>query len=346
VQQNGSVPAPAAVATSNGNNSTLPTLTSSTQPQITPSVPLSITPNVAQPGINLAAALASGNFTGAHLSLPGYQQSVAAPVSQPPPAVPQVQPQFQGLTVATPVAPAPAAAPVAQGPAPANTPIGLNALAALGQIQLDTSDPTRLALQVRLVKALAAGQIPTDQLPQVLAALGLSIPAQQPQQPPQQALPLMNNLQQNAYALQQNAQVAPPLMPQNGNPYDAYGMQAQAQNTAYVAGQGLSNSSNDQFNRQQKHRQRSPSPDPNKRRRVSPPNRRKSPVYGVYDPSLTVGQAGDMAQYQQSEYDKRSKKGKAGRGGGQDPQERKSSPQVERFIGFDGSLQANHIRGL
>ena len=265
----------------------------------------------------------SGNYPGAQFSLPGYQQPVVNPVNQ----LPQVMPAVQPMPVAsTPVAlPAPIVNPA---PVPAAASVALNPLAALGQIQLDTSNPTTLALQIQLVKALSEGKIPTDQMPQVLAALGVAFPNTQNTVLPTVQLPTQAT--------------STFVLPQNGNQHDTHGVQA-PQNDR-LGGQPPSSN---ELNRQK--RQRSRSPD-QKRRRTSPPNRRKSPVYAAYDPvTVVVGEPNPPPQPERVEPERRG--GKKGKGGNKQEAQgrpRSSPPQqsIPKLIGFDPTLPPNNIRGL
>jgi protein NRD1 len=125
------------------------------------------------------------------------------------------------------------------------------------------------------------------------------------------------------------------------------------QNGSYNGQNGHAQQRDDQGYDMQ-YRERSRSPD-YKRRRVTPPNRRESPTYGVYDPTIQNDPS------RQQDYDRRGRgRGRAGRQTGDrneyrqrtPPRERIASPavtsaraHVPKVIDHDPHLNAGWIKG-
>ncbi|KAF2840338.1 hypothetical protein M501DRAFT_1010473 [Patellaria atrata CBS 101060] len=116
------------------------------------------------------------------------------------------------------------------------------------------------ALKLQLAQALISGQVPPEQLQQVLAALSAPAPAAAPSIIQPVSLPTV------VPQAPQNVGLGQP----DRNDYSS------ATHNAHIR---------EQNNSPEKHRYRDRSRSPDyKRTRLSPPNRRQSPVYGVYDP--------------------------------------------------------------
>lgn len=182
-----------------------------------------------------------------------------------------------------------------------------------------TTDPQQ---QLQLLQQLAQ-ILPPEQLAAVITQMGFQLPAPAAAPVPQVAQPV----------------VAQP--PQNGG-YDA------GQN-GYDAGR------NNQDN-QARFRDRSRSPDA-KRRRVTPPNRRDSPTYGVYDPNLAQNDTGRRGD------ERRGDRGRGNRGNRNEfrrrtpPRDRPASPGMvprpmqqklpgaSKPVGHDYNLGPNRIKG-
>lgn len=182
------------------------------------------------------------------------------------------------------------------------------------------SDPQQ---QLQLLQQLAQVLSP-EQLLAVITQMGLQLPAPAAAPVTQVAQPVVNQA------------------PQNGG-YDAGQTGQNGQN-------GYDQTRNNQDS-QSRFRDRSRSPDA-KRRRVSPPNRRESPTYGVYDPNVAQNDAA-----------RRGDRGKANRGNRNDfrrrtpPGDRPASPgMVERSmqhkppgapkpVGHDYQIPSGRIRG-
>lgn len=224
-------------------------------------------------------------------------------------------------------------------PAMQLAPTATSLLAAIGQIKLDTTDPNRLAMQLTLLQELQANRVPAEQLPQVMAALGLPLPAPPPVAPIQPvqhasqfALPSMIN--QAA-----NGSVANAMQ---GKPEDIHPGQMNAIANANANANGQPERNDTAELNRQKHRQRSRSPDA-KRRRVSPPNRRKSPVYGAYDPNAAISESNQPPPPDRPEFERKGgKKGKGNQG------RNRTSPArgPPKRIGMDKSLAPGCIRGV
>jgi protein NRD1 len=229
-------------------------------------------------------------------SFPGYPP-------QPPPGMQQYMQQLQAPPQA--VAPPPIAAAVA---AQNQATVAHNAQAAAAAAPaLPALNPAQLAAVQSVVSANP--NITAEQLMQILAAMGVPLPAATPQVA---AAPVAVSV----------SQPPPPIPPQPQ--YDTYSSQ----------------------------RDRSRSPD-YKRRRVTPPAKRESPVYGAYDPNAKSERSGG------GEYDRRGEQGR-GKGSGRDnvrkrspPRERMASPSIRgvghaqnpKPFGHDHTLGGGMIRG-
>jgi protein NRD1 len=191
-------------------------------------------------------------------------------------------------------------------------------LAAVAQNAQAPSFPALNSTQLQAIQAVvqANPSITPEQLISILAAMGVNVPATP-------AIPG----QVPPAAAPTTAPVAPPQ--------NQYGPPGQDQ--------------------QSYQRDRSRSPD-HKRRRVTPPNRRESPTYGVYDPSAAKSEIS-----RGNDYDRRDR----GRGKGRDnyrkrspPRERLASPgmmgrsvqgypsSTPKPFGHDPSLPNGQIRGI
>lgn len=178
---------------------------------------------------------------------------------------------------------------------------------------------------------------------------------QQQNLPPQQEAQLLAML-----GFPQGASTVPPALPAMAQP--AVGMpsgytQRAPENGLQVAQDSLASEQNGRHMAHdgQTQRDRSRSPDySHKRRRVTPPNRRASPTYGVYDPAaVSVGNTVS----QQAEHDRRGK----GRGRGNRRDHRQRTPPAHlskpispanvprglqpKWVEFDKSLAPGTIKG-
>jgi protein NRD1 len=276
-----------------------------------------------------------------NLALNGYMNSLgtvsqnaqnahhAAPLPAPPVSMqngaPQAQPplmQYAQPVVAAPPPPVSQYSSNAHAAVPA---INQNLQAVSHNAQQGTvSNPVN---QLQLLQQLQQ-QLAPEQFAAVFAALagGLQLPA-----PPGQ------NVAPPPPVAQQ--QVAPPQ--QNGSYNGQNGHAQQRDDQGY----------------EMPYRERSRSPD-YKRRRVTPPNRRESPTYGVYDPAIKNDSS------RQQDYDRRGRgKGRAGRQSDRSerdeyrqrtpPRERPASPTIlaarastiPKVIDFDPHLNAGWIKG-
>jgi protein NRD1 len=176
--------------------------------------------------------------------------------------------------------------------------------------------------KLQLLQQLAQ-VLPPDQLATVIAQLGFQIPAPAAAPVPQAAPQV----------------VAQP--PQNGG---------------YDGQNGYNQPRNDQ-DYQSRFRERSRSPDA-KRRRVTPPNRRESPTYGVYDPNVAQNDPSRRGDYE--------RRGDRGRGRGNrnefrrrtPPRDRPASPGMiprpmqqkpagaPKPVGHDYQIPAGRIKGI
>jgi protein NRD1 len=200
-------------------------------------------------------------------------------------AQPGVMPYPQAVNNAAPPAQAPQYANNVQAPPPPPPASDQNNTAAPqnGQMALNDDVTQKLKLLQELSKVL-----PADQLAAVIQQMGFQIPA--PAAAPA-ALPTQQVVSQ------------PPT-----------------QAGAYEGQNGDYQSRNDQDYQSRFREQRSRSPDA-KRRRVTPPNRRESPTYGVYDPNVTQSEPARGAGF-----DRRDR----GRGRGNRNEYRKRSPPRDR----------------
>jgi protein NRD1 len=289
-----------------------------------------------QPQINMAQP--SNGYTntgvrdvGGNLNNVASRQApaTAGASAPPPPPVSMQNAPLQGqpamVSYAQPVTAAPQAAQAPQYSSNTNmvAPASDNNFLATLQNAQGAVNSQGVNPQLQLLQQLAQ-QVSPEQFAGVIAALGIQLPV-----PPQNAPP-------PPVAQQQVAQ-----LPQNGS-YSGQNGHAQGQ------------AREDQdFNMYQRERSRSPD---FKRRRVSPPNRRESPTYGVYDPN----QPGPSRQ---QDNDRRGR-GRGGRGARNDrsdrneyrqrtpPRERPASPSmlpprgsVPKVIEHDYKLPAGWIRG-
>lgn len=249
------------------------------------------------------------------------------------------QPYAQQQTVAPFINPAPAmpayAAPVSQ---PAAGLYGMP-MAPVPQYAATPAYPTQTAPQVpqpvpggnemlmQLLQALP--HLPPDQAAQVLAVL------------PQ----LMGNAQASVVPPPASTTTVGSVPPLQNN-------QANSNQSNQARDQNLQNGQNGahDFNNQRHPRDRSRSPD-FKGRGASPPRRRDSPTYGVYDPN--AAQANNSSRG--AEQDRRGR-GK-GRGGRNEYRQRTPPPAQNRphsparnmqpkYIDYDRTLPPGHIRGL
>ena len=239
---------------------------------------------------------------------PTYQQNPQPQVNQPVSQLqqplnnynPSVNPSAGTMNTAVPQF------NMANAQVPQSIP-NMNPLAALamGQQTPQNVAPTNDAysLQMQLVQGLASGQVPQEQIPQVLAALGV---------------------------LQNSA--APPLVP----PMNA-GMMPQL-------GGNMSRDDQRQPYDTSRYRDRSRSPD-GRYRRGSPPHRRDSPTYGIYDPSGSNGQFDRRGRGKGRTYrsDFRQRSPISGRGM-QSP-DATPRPQLPKWVEYDYNLPDGHIKG-
>jgi protein NRD1 len=184
-----------------------------------------------------------------------------------------------------------------------------------------TTDPQQ---QLQLLQQLAQ-ILPPEQLAAVIAQMGFQLPA-----PAAAPVP----------------QVAPQVVAQP------------PQNGGYDAGQnGYDQGRNNQDN-QSRFRDRSRSPD-TKRRRVTPPNRRDSPTYGVYDPNVAQSDSG-----RRGDFERRGDRGRGNRGNRNEfrrrtpPRDRPASPAMvqrpmhqkppgaPKPVGHDYQIPAGRIKGI
>ncbi|KAF2097101.1 hypothetical protein NA57DRAFT_41681 [Rhizodiscina lignyota] len=230
----------------------------------------------------------------------------------------------QNVSTVTPAASSQASYPAYQLPAPVS--LQPPPAQALPLPNLAAGEPWKgdIAQQFQFLSTLAASGLPPEQIAQVVAALGL------PQAPPPPPIP--------GAASQSMAPAMLGMTPGQG--YNGSAMpSAPTPDNQY------------DFKRP---RTRSRSPD-YKRRRVTPPNRRESPVYGVYDPEAAQNEA-----TRANDFDRR------GRGGrGRDRGHRRSPPgrQADRppsprqyntgagqmqpkYIKFEPDLPKGHIKVL
>jgi protein NRD1 len=266
-----------------------------------------------------------------HMSQTMQPMQPAAPLPPPPVSMqnsaPQAQPAlmpYSQQVIAPPPAPIPQYSSNGNGALPA---INQNAQAVAHNAQQGTVSST-VSNQLQLLQQLQQ-QLAPEQFAAVVAALagGITLPAP----PAQNVAPLPSVAQQ---------QVAQP--PQNGSYNGQNGHALQRDDQGY----------------DMPYRERSRSPD-YKRRRVSPPNRRESPTYGVYDPNIQ----NDASR--QQDYDRRGKgRGRGGRYSGDrndrnefrqrtPPRERIASPvmpsaraTVPKVIDHDPHLNAGWIKGI
>ena len=179
---------------------------------------------------------------------------------------------------------------------------------AMGQQAAQNMPPANdaLSLQMQLVQSLASGQVPQEQIPQLLSVLN---------------------------ALQNSA--APPLVPPMNS-----GMMPQ------IGG----NMSRDDLSQRQpygsRYRDRSRSPD-SRYRRGSPPHRRDSPTYGIYDPNGAGEQPFDRrgrgkGRPYQNDFRQRSPMSSRNM---QSP-ETTPRPQLPKWVDYDYNLPDSHIKGI
>lgn len=261
-----------------------------------------------------------------------YGAPASIPQAAPPPPVPSVSlqngvpPSQQPgmMQYSQPVNPAPPTQYPSNAQAPPqtseqNAPVAQPAPAPLAA---GTTDPQQ---QLQLLQQLAQ-ILPPEQLAAVIAQMGFQLPAPAAAPVPQVAQPV----------------VAQP--PQNGG-YDA------GQNGQNGYDQGRNNQDN-----QARFRDRSRSPDA-KRRRVTPPNRRDSPTYGVYDPNVAQNDTGRRGE------ERRGDRGRGNRGNRNEfrrrspPRDRPASPGMvqrpmqhkppgaSKPVGHDYNLGPNRIKG-
>jgi len=186
------------------------------------------------PGTNGVAPPPPNTAATALLAALGNMQQPGFP-PQPPPALNPAPVNPAPVNVSAPVFPA-------AMPQPATT--GQNALASL--LNGGAQGPANpLASQLQLLQGLAT-QLSPEQLAAVIQAMGIQLPAVQPQG---------------------NAVPPPPFPPASAPPAQ----------TQYQPPESS------QYRYDDRSRARSRSPDYN--RRYTPPNRRDSPTYGAYDPS-------------------------------------------------------------
>jgi len=257
----------------------------------------------------------------------------------------------------------PAAAPAlsfAQNLAPPQ-PLGFAPppVAANGQPSLPLFPPTASNdLMNQILPLIANGTIPPDQVYQVLALLAAAQSGAAGIAPPPQ-IPVPANTQPVAYngnqpVTYEQAGAQPARYEQNGTQpvrYEHTGVQPDhyEQSGAQV----------DRFEQNgSRYRDRSRSPDPNRRHRSpdrrTPPNRRDSPTYGVYDPNAN-----------QANTQNRPERGERGRGRGKQrngrndrnefrqrtppAQRRQPSPPVNsgpKFLEWDKTMPRDHIKVL
>jgi protein NRD1 len=262
-------------------------------------------------------------YYGAPGSIP--QAALAPPVSSVSLQNGAPPPQQPGMMqYSQPVNPAPPAQYQSNTQAPPqaseqNVPAAQPALPAAGN-----NDPQQ---QLQLLQQLAQ-ILPPEQLAAVIAQMGFQLPA-----PAAAPVP----------------QVAPQVVaqpPQNGG-YDA------SQNGQNGYDQGRNNQDN-----QPRFRDRSRSPDA-KRRRVTPPNRRDSPTYGVYDPNVAQNDSG-----RRGDFERRGDRGRGNRGNRNEfrrrtpPRDRPASPGMvplptqhkppgaPKPVGHDYQIPQGRIKGI
>jgi protein NRD1 len=260
---------------------------------------------------------------------PYYGAPASIPQAAPPPPVPSVSlqngapslPQPGMMQYQQPVNPAPPIQYQSNTQAPLQASEQNIPAAQPAPPATSNNDPQQ---QLQLLQQLAQ-ILPPEQLAAVIAQMGFQLPAPA-------AAPI--------------SQVAPQVVaqpPQNGG-YDA------GQNSY---DQGRSNQDN-----QPRFRDRSRSPDA-KRRRVTPPNRRDSPTYGVYDPNVAQTESG-----RRGDSERRGDRGRGNRGNRNEfrrrtpPKDRPASPgMVQRPmqhkppgapkpVGHDYQIPTGRIKGI
>lgn len=178
--------------------------------------------------------------------------------------------------------------------------------------------------QFQVIAQLVQSGLSPDQIAQVMSAMGIPMPPV-PAAPAPVAAPVP----------------VPSYVPVSGAPQPA---------TQGTTGQ---------YDSRRRTRSRSPDRD-FKRRRVTPPNRRESPVYGIYDPDAQTepGRPPDMDRHGRNNHGKgwnRNRRSPPGR-----PAERVASPMLRggaaapgsapgpnnKYIAYDNSLPSGHIRVL
>ncbi|KAE9970949.1 hypothetical protein EG328_005965 [Venturia inaequalis] len=187
-----------------------------------------------------------------------------------------------------------------------------------------TTDPQQ---QLQLLQQLAQ-ILPPEQLAAVITQMGFQLPAP----------------------------AAPPVVPQVAQPVVAQPPQIGGYDAGQNGQTGYDQGRNNQDN-QARFRDRSRSPDA-KRRRVTPPNRRDSPTYGVYDPNIAQNESGRRGD------ERRGDRGRGNRGNRNEfrrrspPKDRPASPGMiqrpmqhklpgaSKPVGHDYNLGPNRIKVL
>lgn len=212
---------------------------------------------------------------------PGFPNGVAPPPQfagfpPPPPLIQPQQPVSNGQATAQPATPLPQAA---------NTQAHM-----VNMLQNFPGGPQAMMQFFQ--------QIPQEQLPQVLAAMGMAPPP-----PP----PIVS-----APSMAMAASTSVPAPAQNGHAAD--------ERDYRLREEGANNQHN---------RDRSQSPD-RKRQRMTPPKRRESPTYGAYDPSAAQQNEGGSQGQQQ---DRKSRRNQRWR-----DRKQRNSPQVQQQQGQSQQL--------